>query len=48
MQVRDEAVNEQFERMKEKQKDEMVKYRRPLEEGDNKGDNSQKDRMAPV
>ena len=30
--MRDEAVTEQFERMDKKQKEEMVKYKRPLME----------------
>ena len=40
-------MNEQFERMKEQQREEMVKYKRPLEE-EVKGSNSQDDKMAPV
>ena len=48
MQVRDEPINEQFERMKENQREEMVKYKRPLEEDVNKGSGSQDDKMAPV
>ena len=41
-------MNEQFERMKEQQREEMVKYKRPLEEDVNKGSGSQDDKMAPV
>ena len=48
MQVRDEPMNEQFERMKESQREEMVKYKRPLEEEANKGSGSQDDELAPV
>ena len=33
--MRDEAVMEQFERMDKEQKEEMVKYKRPLLEEDN-------------
>ena len=33
--MRDEAVTEQFERMDKEQKEEMVKYKRPLLEEDN-------------
>ena len=48
VQVRDEPMNEQFERMKEEQREEMVKYKRPLEEEANKGSGSQEDQLAPV
>ena len=48
VQVRDEPINEQFERMKEGQREEMIKYKRPLEEEANKGSGSQEDQLAPV
>ena len=48
MQVRDEPINEQFERMEEKQREEMVKYKRPLEEEVKKGSSSQDEELSPV
>ena len=48
LQVRDEPINEQFERMKEQQREEMVKYKRPLEEEAKKRSSSQDDGLTPV